>query len=218
MLYCGKCRIMIRGDKVCCPLCRGKLTGEPEDGCFPKIKPAKRSIVSFFKIAVFTGVILEVLFLIIAFFIGWNLVLNVMILSVPLILLDIAIALFYRTNLLRLITVQAYIGMAVVLAFDVLTPGINWGSAFVIPGTFVFLAIATILAGEITRLRLDDYVIYLIFDCACSLLQIIPIVLGINTFPALAVISMGAMVILGAFVFIFRFRDLKDASSKYLDL
>ncbi len=218
MQYCGKCKIKIRGNKICCPLCRGNLTGEPENPCFPKASRKKRGVVTFFKIAVFTGVILEVLLFMLSYFIGWHFVMNVMMISIPLVLLDIAIALYFRSNLIRLITVQTYIGMIVVLLFDIFTAGINWASAFVIPGMFVCLAIATIIIGEVSRLRLNDYVIYLVFDSGCSFLQLIPIHTGLNSFPAPAVISMGIMFILGAFVIIFRFRDLKNASSKYLDM
>ena len=32
MQYCPKCRIKMRGDKAECPLCGGRVTGDPEPG------------------------------------------------------------------------------------------------------------------------------------------------------------------------------------------
>lgn len=41
MLYCPLCRVKVAGDKRCCPLCKGQLTGvpEPESEIFPQIVP-----------------------------------------------------------------------------------------------------------------------------------------------------------------------------------
>lgn len=41
MQYCKKCRISIRGNKSCCPLCQGELTGGPTEDAFPCLEQRK---------------------------------------------------------------------------------------------------------------------------------------------------------------------------------
>ena len=53
MLYCGKCLIKIRGNKKCCPLCQGDLTGIPSSSVFPSLKRERISNLSLLKIFTF---------------------------------------------------------------------------------------------------------------------------------------------------------------------
>ncbi len=163
-------------------------------------------------------VVLDVLLLIIAYLLGFPYLLNLLILALPLLLLDLMLAIYLHGNLIKMITVQGYIGIGLIFAIDWFTAGYNYGAAFIIPVLFVLLMAGTVLTGELQRLRFRDYVIYLVFDCLCSMLQLIPIVRGVNPFPIPALISIGATVIFAAFMLIFRFRDLQSASSKYLNL
>ncbi len=41
MLYCPLCQVKVAGNKRCCPLCKGQLTGtpEPESEIFPQLVP-----------------------------------------------------------------------------------------------------------------------------------------------------------------------------------
>ena len=41
MLYCPLCQVKVAGEKRCCPLCKGQLTGtpEPESEIFPQVVP-----------------------------------------------------------------------------------------------------------------------------------------------------------------------------------
>ena len=60
MQRCPKCNIRMRGNKSCCPLCQGKISGEPEDNAFAVIPEGKVSIVTFFRLCVFVFIIFEV--------------------------------------------------------------------------------------------------------------------------------------------------------------
>ena len=48
MQYCPKCRVKIRGNKSCCPLCRATLTGEGEDGAFPVLRQFRETLMGQF--------------------------------------------------------------------------------------------------------------------------------------------------------------------------
>ena len=53
MQYCPKCRISIRGNKTECPLCGGRVTGEPEPGGFPILERNRFSHMSVVKVGTF---------------------------------------------------------------------------------------------------------------------------------------------------------------------
>ena len=53
MQYCPKCRLNIRGEKAGCPLCGGRLAGDPEPGGFPVLEKRRFSHMSVVKVATF---------------------------------------------------------------------------------------------------------------------------------------------------------------------
>ena len=64
MQICPKCKVNIRGNKSCCPLCQGKLKnveGEASPS-FPTIKRKKISNITFLKVCTFLFVASEIVF------------------------------------------------------------------------------------------------------------------------------------------------------------
>ena len=219
MLTCPKCNITIRGDKRCCPLCQGRLKGEPEDGAFPVLEKVPVSTVTLFRIALFGAVLAEIVFVLISFFNGeWIHSFGVATMAIVFGLIDLAVALYYRGNVLKLITVQAYVILVAVFIIDRHFGAHYWSLAYVIPSVLVALVIVTLLVGRIEGLMLGDYIMYLIVDVIFGLLQVIPIYKGLNPYPFVAAISIAFMVAMAAFVCIFHFRELKNASAKYLNM
>ena len=76
----------------------------------------------------------------------------------------------------------------------------------------------TIATALILKLRLDEYILYIVFDFVMSLLQIITIRNGMNKLPWPAASSIMFYLILIAALVIFRFRDLKNASEKMFNI
>ncbi len=218
MLYCAKCKLQIRGDKLCCPLCEGRLSGEPENPCFPTLKPPRVSRFTFLRISAFVVVTADVLLGILSYLLGFPFLLNLLILALPLLLLDLVLAIYLHQNLIRMITVQVYLAILLIFGVGLYTRGVDWEMGVVIPILFILLPAATILVGVLQKLSLEDYVIYLVFDCVCAMLQVIPIAIGINSMPIFALITAGAGMIFLAFLLLFRFRDIRGAASKYLNL
>lgn len=219
MQYCPKCKIHIRGDKRCCPLCEGSLGGTPEDPAFPVLKKRKYSYVLLFKICIFAFIVTEVVMLMIQAMTGFHYHLpGVIMMWAPFVLLDLLVAIYYRGNIIKLITNQAYIVMAVCAFIDYGDGHLSWSIEWVIPATLLSLVLVTIIIGYGVGLRMVDYMIYLIMDVILSLLQLIPVVMGINRRPYAAVVSAGVMVVIAAFVVIFRPRELGNAFSKYMNV
>ena len=219
MMTCPKCNITIRGDKRCCPLCQGRLKGEPEDGAFPVLEKVPVSTVTLFRIAIFAAVLAEIAFVLISFFHGeWIHSFGVATMAIIFGLIDLAVALYYKGNVLKLITVQAYIILVAVFIIDRHFGAHYWSLAYVIPSVLVALAIATVLVGRIEGLVLGDYIMYLIVDVVFGLLQVIPIYKKVNPDPFIAAVSIAFMVAMAAFVLIFHFREFRNASVKYLNM
>ena len=218
MQYCQKCNIHIRGSKRCCPLCQGKLSGEGSSPAFPVLPKKKVSQVTFLRICVFAALISEIVLLSIfrlsEYQAKWT---GVAMTSVVFVLIDIILAVYYHGDVLKLIAAEFF---AVLLASRLLDRhfGDNgWSLSFFIPLAFLFYPPVILLTAKAVHLSVTDYIIYLVIGALLSFLQIIPLQTGRTVFPVLPVISMAYTAIILGFLFVFRFRALKDASSKYLN-
>ena len=219
MQYCPKCKIHIRGNKKCCPLCEGSVKGTPGDPAFPALKQRKYSVLLSFKICAFIFVLVEVAMMITGFLTGFRYHLPGLIMTwAPFVLLDLLVALYYRGNIIKLVSYQAYVIMAVCAFIDYGDGYPGWSLHWVIPTTLLSLLIVTIIIGYGVGLHMVDYMIYLLVDVVLSLLQLIPVFLGINKVPYAAVISVGVMIVVAAFVVLFRPRELGNAFSKYMNV
>ena len=221
MQICPKCKIEIRGKKRCCPLCQGQLKeveGE-KSASFPTLKKKKISHITFIKMCTFLFVATEIVFatinimtggvysffgpLMLGFLAGWVTILTTM---------------YLRNNILKVVTWEGIVAIVVDIYIDYMTGFYGWSVEWMVPMTLIGLAIATIIIALVQKLRLDEYIYYIIFDLAMALGQIYFIKKGMNKLPWPAGISIMCYLILIAAVVIFRFRDLKKASEKMFNM
>ena len=242
MQYCPNCKVKIRGRKACCPLCRRELkeadlprplkTNESEAGeavlaeedetwlsedPFVQLPSPRVSFMLMVRTVTFLCVSAEILLgaaqVIGGGSRGW---IYASMLFVLIALADFRIAVFYRSNLIRMLTTQAYIIMGVCLLVSGITRSGSWALTWVIPGIFLLLIAVTFLTAKLLDMELHEYILYPAFDVLMSLLQIIPILTGHNPFIAPAVICIALMLILVSSLIIFRGRMLREAAVKYL--
>ena len=221
MQYCKKCNVKIRGRKECCPLCQGQLAeieGE-ENPSFPVLEKRKISSITFLKVCTFIFIASEIIFgtinimtqgafpfigpVILGILVGW---------------IDVIATMYLRNNLIKVITFEVFVAIVVDYYIDVKTNFHGWSLEWMIPFTLIGLAVITIVTAMILKLRLDEYILYIIFDFVISLFQIIFIKNGMNKAPWPAAISIMCYMILIAALVIFRFRDLKNASEKMFNI
>lgn len=131
---------------------------------------------------------------------------------------DFRIAVYYRSNPIRMLTTQGYIIMAACLILAHISKTGSWAVTWVVPSMFCLLIAVTFIAARAQKMELHEYILYPAFDVLMSLLQIIPIVLGINPIVAPAVICIAIMLILVSGLIIFRGRMLREAAEKYLHI
>ncbi len=218
MQYCQKCNIHIRGSKRCCPLCQGKLTGEGSSPVFPVLPRKKVGQVTFLRICIFIALISEIVLLSIFrltnYQAGWT---GVAMASVLLALADIILAVYYHSNVLKLIALEFFVAMPAAWLYDRYLGNIGWSLSYFIPIAFLLYPFVIILVAKSTHIPATDYIIYLVIGGLLSFLQIIPLQTGRTSFPVLAVVSMAVAAVILAFLFVFRFRAVRLASSKFLN-
>ena len=221
MQICPKCKIEIRGKKRCCPLCQGqlKVTEGEKSPSFPTLKKKKISHITFLKMCTFLFVATEIVFsainimtgriysffgpLMLGFLAGWITILTTM---------------YLRNNILKVVTWEVIVAIVVDIYIDFKTGFYGWSVEWMVPMTLIGLAITTIIIALVQKLRLDEYIYYIIFDLAMALGQIYFIKKGLNKLIWPAGISIMCYLILIAAVVIFRFRDLKKASEKMFNM
>lgn len=219
MQYCSKCRISIKGDKTECPLCGGRLTGDAEPGGFPVLEKNRFTHMSVVKVATFCCItffiIMLALEILYSFELAW---VPFAILGVLIAWGDLMVGIYYRNNLIKTLSVETYLAMAVCLLVDMLTGWHGWSLAYVLPIGFVLLVFVIIAVGRGAQLRLEEYIIYIFVAMLLSMLQIIPVLTHLNPFILPAVISMALLLIEACAAVIFRFRDLRSAVQKLFNL
>lgn len=211
----------IRGRKECCPLCQGRLKEvEGDDNpSFPILEKRKISNITFLKMCTFLFIASEIIFgainimtkgefsfigpVMLGLFVGW---------------IDVIATMYLRNNLIKVITFEVVVAIVVDLYIDIKTGFHGWSVNWMIPMTLIGLAIATNIIAWVLKLRLDEYILYIVLDFVMALVQIIFIRNGMNTFPWPAVASIITYMILIAALVIFRFRDLKNASEKMFNI
>ncbi|RKM56274.1 MULTISPECIES: DUF6320 domain-containing protein [unclassified Butyrivibrio] len=221
MQICPKCKINIRGKKECCPLCQGQLKTVEGDNnpAFPTLKRKVMSHITFLKICTFLFATVEIVFatidimtgrqysffgpLMLGFLAGWVTILTTV---------------YLRNNILKIITWEVIVAIVVDIYIDFKTGFHGWSVEWMVPMTLIGLAIVTIITAVSLKLRLDEYIYYIIFDFAMTLGQIYFIKKGYNKLPWPVGISIMCYLILIVGVVIFRFRDLKQASEKMFNM
>lgn len=219
MQYCPKCRLNIRGEKTGCPLCGGRLTGDPEPGGFPVLERRRFSHMSVVKVATFCYlslfIILMALEILSDFRLAW---VPFVILVMTIVWGDIMVGVYFRNNLVKTFAIETYLVMAGCLLIDFLTGWRGWSLSYVLPSGFLLLVIATVCVGKMADLRLEEYIMYLVTTMLLSLLQIIPVLTHANPAPVPAVASVTILLIMGCAAVIFRFQDLRSAAEKLFNL
>ena len=195
MNYCPKCDIVIRGNKRCCPLCQGKTAEVPETKeiqetsrieAFPVIERRITS-VTFIKIMTFLFLTLEICF-------G---------------AVHILVVMYLRSNILKLLTAEAYVAIAVDIFVDHMTNMHGWSFAWVTPFILLGLGLITLLIAYVTKLRASEYVQYIALNTGAALLQFVPIHYGLNPVVIPAITITACYLILMAGVLVFQYNDLK---------
>lgn len=164
MLYCPLCQVKVAGNKRCCPLCEGQLTGtpEPESEVFPQVIPphklariARRMITLCLFIVVLGCIQVESV---------WHPVSNwpfLVIAAVGCLWLSVMLGISRRRMLMQNLTAQAILFSVLAVLWDHGTGWRGWSIEWVNPILIMSALSALLLLKVILRVPMVEAVAWI---------------------------------------------------------
>ena len=181
MLYCKNCGIRLQGAYGRCPLCKGELTGTPDEAgnVFPVIPPRRETGRALLVWLAFGSVAAAAVSTAVNLILpsgGWWFLFVLG--GVGSIWLSLALVLKKRRNIPK--TILWKVGLLSVLAFvwDLLTGFRGWSLDYVFPSLCTGSMIAMAVIARVRKLNIQNYILYLVIDCVFGLLSFTLLVMG----------------------------------------
>ena len=181
MLYCKNCGIHLPGAYGRCPLCKGDLTGTPDEAgnVFPVIPPRRgtgRTLLIWLAFGSVAAAAVSTAVNLVLPSGGWWFLFVLG--GVASIWLSLALVLKKRKNIPKTILWQ--VGLLSVLAFvwDLLTGFRGWSLNYVFPSLCTGSMIAMAVIAKVRKLNIQNYILYLVIDCVFGLLSFTLLVMG----------------------------------------
>ena len=213
MLYCDNCKITIRTEHKCCPLCHGGLSGAAsiDDSIFPDIPAPKKRQISFFSMLTFCCVLA---------FIFSYLVNNIIPIAskwfiyviggICLVWIVLVWGKSKRKNLLKnTIGQMIIIGVGVGIC-DVFIGWKGWAVDYAWPILIFLSLIINVFITWLKKLQGSDYMIYLLMNCIFGLIPLLLLQLNIVKFIFPSIICSGFAMVLLAVLVIFRWDQVRQ--------
>jgi len=209
MLYCKNCKVNITGNHEKCPLCQGDIIGEPsQTNTFPIIKEEKHLINLILKITALITITASVICVLINLGFGgsWSLY---------------VIAGFVTGWIVIWITVKMHgnitkntVWLTVIISilsiiWDISTGYRGWSIDYVLPIICCFAMIEMFIVANIKKLKIEDYIVYLIIDILFGIVPLALLLLNIVKIIYPSLICVAESVISLAILIIFEGKALK---------
>jgi hypothetical protein len=227
MPYCHSCKVSVAGDLRRCPLCQGELVdrrsngeAEPERNVFPDIPippvPFKRliSVIAFATIA--AGIIAVALNIAIpSDGVWWSLF---VIAGLGSLWLSFLVINNQWWNIPKIIFLQLLVISAIAFLWDFFTGFSKWSLNFVIPSLFGFSMIALAVFAKVRRLKVEDYMIFLVIISVISIFSLLLILFHVVTIVYPAIMCFAISLISLAFLLVFEGKSLWEELRRRLHL
>lgn len=179
-MYCDKCKISLTGKHMKCPLCQGDLTGEgsPQENTFPVLpdKYTGRSVLSWVAFAAIATMAITIAINLTFPQGGWWSLFVVG--GIASFWLALNIAIKKRHNIPKSIVWMVVIVSVLAIIWDYFTGFYRWSINFVLPILSTCALIAMAVASKLLKLKIDDYMIYLMIDSIFGFVSLALILLG----------------------------------------
>ncbi|MDD2992392.1 MAG: DUF6320 domain-containing protein [Pygmaiobacter sp.] len=175
MQQCNHCKISVTGAPQRCPLCQGELTGIPcgEEEVFPVLGQAK-GMRLFFKIGIFCSSAAALICLAINFMlpgpVWWA---GYVVAGLASVWLLVGFALRKRHNIPKTILWLVVLCSVLALLWDHFTTNNGWAIDYAIPIACSGAMVTLMILPRILRMRVSDYLFYLIIDILFGILPLV---------------------------------------------
>ena len=192
---CPRCKVMLRGQKKCCPLCEGIVTQGNSQSSFHPIKNEPPSRFTFGKLSALIMLLLQLSMIMVMVsqrtLVPWaELIMVIAFVGY----LDINFIPKLRDNILKLITTQAYGGMIICFIVDKFYGFYGWSVIWVIPFTFIGLTLMTAIVGVAAGFKPTRIMRYFLFYTVTALIvESTFMTLGMNSLETPAYVSLAVV-------------------------
>lgn len=176
---CEKCRVVIVGDHKVCPLCQSHLSGspEPQKDTFPFMDTIMHRHNMLIRTLFFISAVLVVLCFAANYLFSypgfWSLFVALGVLGMW---MSVGIVLRKRHNIPKTILWQAIFFSVIMVGVDFMTGWHRWSLDYAMPCFFIVAVLGMWAVAGILRLRLEDYLVYMLIDVVIGIIPIIFIV------------------------------------------
>ena len=215
MQKCKQCGISVRGDKICCPLCGGPVTGDPSERVYPTQPKMGHGGLLEFKILSLIYVFLLLAFLIVHVATGFQLLwVTIVMISITLLYVDLLWTFYEHGSFLRNLNWQSWIGIGVCIVLNFYFSGPMWSLYWVYPFGLLAQSAVTMIIGFCQGRSVEEFVLFILVSTGLSFGQLYFILNGYNRILLPAVCSMAVLLVLSMVLVIFWHREVKRASEK----
>ncbi len=217
MMKCRKCGVHIHGSKSCCPLCRGEITGEPDNDVFPDVKQTKFNrnfairLISFIAIV---NIILSFTINLISFNgIWWAIIVTA---ATGCLWVSISTAIIQRRNIIMAITWQLIFITGALVLWDLCMGWKRWSLDYVIPCACIISMLSMVIISKIMKVPPEEHLFYLVLDAIYGIVPVIFIFTGsLNTIYPSAICVCLSLISITA-ITLFEGKKIKEQVSKRL--
>lgn len=211
MKYCEKCKVQVRSDVKCCPLCQRKLTGEAEGGpLYPEIRTMYRQYRRFFKILIFATIVAATLACAVNLLLPqsgrWALF---VIIGIAGLWISMYFAVHQRNSLPKNITYQAIFISAFSVVWDLVTNWHGWSLSYAIPCTFAVAVISMTVLAKLMKIPDGEYLICLFIDIIFGFIPIIFYAIGMVDVKIPSIICISCSIISLASIIVFQGDEIR---------
>lgn len=220
MLYCDKCKISLTGAHKQCPLCQADLTGAPETTgtelpAFPLGEGPHYVLLRLIALATVAAAAVCVA---VNMSVGGDWWSAFVVSGIASLWLTFGVVVKKKENLTKSILWQAFVISLLALAWDWWTGFHGWSIDYVLPILLTCSLIAMSVTARLMRLRVEDYILYLVLDGLCGLIPLILVLSGAVNVVYPSAVCVAASVIFLAALLLFEGKALRDEMVRRLHL
>ncbi|MDL2287753.1 DUF6320 domain-containing protein [Oscillospiraceae bacterium OttesenSCG-928-F05] len=205
MKYCSACNVSVANPRERCPLCQAPLGGGGDEReTFPITPSLYERYSLFFRVLIFLSVTACVTVLAVNVILSTEYLWFLFVWSgIGYMWLTIIAMVRRRSSLSKKILFQVMQLSVLLFIIDLLTGFIGWSLDYAIPSICVSALLAINVIALVSKLRLNDYVIYVVANAALGLCPLIFVLTGVADvlWPSITCVLTSGLSLVAIFVF-----------------